>query len=430
MVQSSIRKISVSGFLFLLLFSVVPLVSSSNVEPSVTISEVDRGFRIGSSPINQSGRIDHVMSYDSESDVTIIFGGIDYDSPNRGGQTWAYDLNTDSYFNMSPTVAPPIRVAAGIAYDVQSDRLVLFGGLLGLESTTASDSTWTYDYNMNNWTEVSPTFAPSPRFAASMTYDSESDRVILFGGVSISAGVEYNDTWAFDLETNTWEEMNPSSAPAARYGAAITYDIEEDRVLLFGGNPSRITTTNTFSDTWEYDYNTDRWVDLDPVVHPSNRYATKMVYSSESNLTVLFGGYPDTSGKYSTWVYDHNGNNWTQWNDDPHPSGRFRHAIVYDSESDLVVMFGGMTGDWNSEQVIKTDTTWTYDVNVHHWTQMGGTPNPTTSTTPTTPATTEPVFPTAAMVAVVIITGLAMVIIVMVARGVIFPKYDGVKGES
>lgn len=417
------RIVIVCGFLFLLFASVVPLNGSTITESELITPGLERDFAPSSTPINQTGRIDMMMAYDSESDVTVIFGGIDYENPSTlVVQTWAYDLNTDSYFNMSPALTPSARVAAGMVYDSQNDMTILFGGLLSLTSQMASDSTWTYDYNTNNWTDVSPAFAPSPRLGSYMAYDSESDRVILFGGVSLSpSSMVYNDTWAYDLDSNTWEEMSPSFAPDARYGASITYDTESDRVLIFGGNLDATTTSNTFFDTWAYDYNTDRWIELSPVIHPSDRYTGKMVFDSESNKTVLFGGYPFASSKDNTWLFDYDDNNWTQANPTPHPNGRFRHQIVYDSESDSVIMFGGMTGDWFSEQVIQTDTTWAYDTNSDTWTKMGEVSMPTIPTT-----STPPTEPTAALVAVVIITGLsvAVVIIVVVVKGVVFPKVE------
>jgi N-acetylneuraminic acid mutarotase len=418
----SSNRVVVSVFLFILSFSMFTLVSSINIEPDVNISDMERNFLTSSTPINQTGLVDVMMAYDSESDMTIIFGGEDpTDSPVVQGQTWAYDLNSDSYFDMAPAMAPSPRAAGGVAYDSQSDRIVQFGGILSTTTQEASNETWIYDYNSNTWTNASPSIAPSSRLASYMTYDSESDRVILFGGVTLTPSGVHGDTWAYDLETNTWEEMHPSIAPDARYGAANAYDSNEDRVLLFGGNPSATTITNTFNDTWAYDYNSNTWVELSPVSHPTNRYATKMVYDSESNKTVLFGSYPGASVNDKTWVFDYDDNNWTEANPTLHPNGRFRHHIVYDSESDSLIMFGGMTGDWHSEQVINTDTTWSYDVNTDVWTMMSTVPTTPATTTPTTPVE-PPEFP----MAVVIIGALTLgvIIIVVVLRGVVFPKVE------
>jgi N-acetylneuraminic acid mutarotase len=425
MKQLSGKRVVVIVFLFILSFSVFTLVSSTHTEPAVNISDMEKDFLTSSTPINQSGLVDVMMAYDTESDVTIIFGGEDpTDSPVVQGQTWAYDLNSDSYFDMTPITAPSPRAASGIAYDSQSDRIVQFGGILNTTTLEASNETWIYDYNSNTWTNAAPSIAPSHRLASYMTYDSESDRVILFGGVTLSPSSVHDDTWAYDFDTNTWEEMHPSIAPDARYGASTAYDSEEDRVLLFGGNPSATTITNTFDDTWAYDYNSNTWVELNPVNHPTNRYASKMVYDSESNKTVLFSGYPSANTKDKTWIFDYDDNNWTEANPILHPNGRFRHHIVYDSESDSIIMFGGMTGDWYGEQVINTDTTWSYDVNTDVWTMMGTVPtSPTTS--PTTPI--EPgEFPMIVVVAGALILG--VLIIVIVLRSVVFPKVEGLKG--
>ncbi|MHA2116965.1 MAG: Kelch repeat-containing protein, partial [Candidatus Thorarchaeota archaeon] len=341
------------------------------------------------SPITQSGLVDVMMAHDTESDMTIIFGGED---PAITGQTWAYDLDTDTYFNMAPFEAPSPRAAGGIAYDSQSDRIIQFGGILSTSTQEASNETWIYDYNSNNWTLLAPAIAPSPRLASYLTYDSGSDRVILFGGVTLQpSAVIHSDTWAFDLETTTWEEMN-SSGPAARYGAAITYDVESDRVIVFGGNPSASTTTNTFSDTLIFDYDLNRWAEVTPTGNPPAGYTGRLVYDVESDKAVFFGGYPDADQRNATWTFDLNANLWSQSTPNPSPYGRFRHNMVYDAGSDSVILFGGKTGDWFSGEIVPTDTTWSYDVNTDTWTQMSALPGPTPTTT-TTSSPTTPVEP-------------------------------------
>ena len=377
------------------------------------------------SPITQKGLVDTMMAYDSESDMSIIFGGMDFTDPQPIiDQTWSYDLNSDSYFDLSPVTAPSPRAAGGMAYDSQSDRIVQFGGILSLTSNLATDETWTFDYNTNNWTNAAPAIAPSPRLGTYMTYDSGSDRVILFGGITLNPStVIYNDTWAYDLETNTWEEMSPTSAPDARYGSAIIYDSESDRVILFGGNPSSTTTTSTFSDTWMYDYELDRWAEVSTTGNPPAGYTGKMAYDSESDKVVFFGGYPDNSERNQTWIFDLNANLWTQVSPNPHPDGRFRHHMVYDVESDAVIMFGGMTGDWFSEESV-LDTTWSYDTNDDTWTQMSALSGSTPTTTPTSPTTpVDGGIPWE----IVIEAGAALVvvIIVVVVKGVVFPKIEG-----
>ncbi|NIW44845.1 MAG: hypothetical protein GWN30_08790, partial [Gammaproteobacteria bacterium] len=44
---------------------------------------------------------------------------------------------------------------------------------------------------------------PSPRLSSFMAYDSESDVIVLFGGLS-DGGVFNDETWVFDINSNNW----------------------------------------------------------------------------------------------------------------------------------------------------------------------------------------------------------------------------------
>ena len=103
-----------------------------------------------------------------------------------------------------------------------------------LQSDPAKDNgeTWAYDVAANKWTEMKPPSGPTGRGAAELAYDAESDRVILFGGWNKVAG-GLDDTWAYDYNTNTWTEM--AKGPAKHLGARLAYDAESDRIILFGG---------------------------------------------------------------------------------------------------------------------------------------------------------------------------------------------------
>ncbi len=72
----------------------------------------------------------------------------------------------------------------------------------------------------------------------SMAYDVESDRGILFGGQTGNYTVEdsFNgETWAYYVAANKWTEMKPVSGSIRRAAAELAYDAESDRVIIFGG---------------------------------------------------------------------------------------------------------------------------------------------------------------------------------------------------
>ena len=76
-----------------------------------------------------------------------------------------------------------------MAYDAASGAVVLFGGVTEPGDDNSAD-TWTWDGSA--WTEQSPATSPPARSEASMAYDAATSTVVLFGGITGSAG---HHTW-------------------------------------------------------------------------------------------------------------------------------------------------------------------------------------------------------------------------------------------
>jgi len=285
------------------------------------------------------------MAYDGESHRTILYGGQLGTGP-MSNETWAYEFETNIWRDMNPVSRPSAREQPGMAYDAQSDRVILFGG--GNHFTgTYSNETWAYDYNTNTWTEMRPSVAPTARYDATMVYDSLADRVILFGGTS---SIQNNETWAYDFEANVWTRKVPPNSPSPRQAHGMAYDAESDRTVLFGG---AYTQSN---ETWAYDFMRDRWTRMDPPTHPSGRWGSRMAYDPSSDRVVLFGGW---SGVYSaeTWGYDFNSNLWTNLNPPSTPGGLEAPGLVYESCARHFLLFGGFRGP-SSPQPYSNETWW------------------------------------------------------------------------
>jgi PKD repeat protein len=300
----------------------------------------------------------HAMAYDLESDRVILFDGT-----SCFGDTWAYDFDTNTWTKMrmwvdDPATSPPPRVEHAMAYDAESDRVIMFGGWAcgGLGPT---DETWSYDFNSNTWTNMEPGTKPSARGSA-LAYDAGSDRVVLFSGET--EGGKNDETWAYDYDANTWTAMNPAARPPADYFHRMAYDVDSDRVVMFGGIYSQGNAT------WAYDFDTDNWTNLDPAGKPPPRYVHSMAYDSESDRTIIFGGLWSPQVWYDdTWGYDFNNNTWTKMVPVTGPPARHYHAMAYDSESDRVILFGGR---WYSGGEVLFNDTWAYDFNNDTWTLM------------------------------------------------------------
>ncbi len=299
------------------------------------------------------------MAYDAESDRVILFGGqVDNNPDNFNGETWAYDVTANKWTQMKPLSAPRARSAPELAYDAESDRVILFGGVLS--SFEMPNNAWAYDYNTNTWKEMMAK-GPASHLGARLAYDAESDRIILFGGYDLAESFLYNDTWAYDFNSDTWTEMKPSINPPGRNYQAMTYDSKADRVLTWGGSDAG----GNYDDmsVWSYDFNTNTWQEIKPGegTFPSGRDYPIMVYDAESDRTILFGG---SLGGKETWAYDNNANTWTKLEPRTVPGLRSRHIMVYSVAADQVILFGGQVG---SKEFNYSFETWAYDFNSNTW---------------------------------------------------------------
>ena len=209
---------------------------------------------------------------------------------------------------------------------------------------------------------------PVKHLGARIAYDAESDRVILFGGYNVAGPYLYEDTWAYDYNSDTWTEMKPSTSPPGRNYQAMAYDDKADRVLMYGGSDF----DGPHLSLWAYDFNTNTWQERPPSEpYPSGREYNVMVYDAESDRTLTFGG--DFSGIAGSeiWSYDYNTNTWTMFEPSNGPGYRSRHALVYSPATDRLILFGGQI----EHTLFKySNETWTYDLNTNTWTNM--TPQP------------------------------------------------------
>ena len=177
---------------------------------------------------------------------------------------------------------------------------------MSIVSEAFLNDTWAYDFNTDSWTEMNPIASPPTRDYPNMTYDAESDRVIVWRGYRSD-----NSVWAYDFNTNTWTENETAGRPSTGSFGGLAYDSESDRSILFGGGSP--VGSNTTDATWAYDYNTNTWTRMDPSENPGKLTCHSMVYNAALDLVVLFGGRAGSGDAYTaeTWTYDLNSDTWT-----------------------------------------------------------------------------------------------------------------------
>jgi hypothetical protein len=249
------------------------------------------------------------MTYNSRADRTILSVITDDWSIL---QTWAYDVKTNTWVQLQDGPYP--MVGQRIVYDAESDRIIMFGGF-ELAKYKFVDETWAYDFNEDEWINMNPRIHPEPRNYHDMAYDSKADRVVLWGG-DLNGSANKNAVWTYDYNTNTWEELNSkyANSPGLRDYMNLEYDEMADKFIMYGGY------SYGNNETWSYDLNTNTWQLMQPVNNPGVISRYTMVYVKDTNETILFGGQ-DGATHYQyvgdTWSYKLKFDKWTSVSSGP-----------------------------------------------------------------------------------------------------------------
>jgi hypothetical protein len=165
---------------------------------------------------------------------------------------WTYTAL--GWTNITPASSPPKREYPAMAYDPAIEGAVMFGGF-GYTSSDTYNDTWELTFNRDFpvWTEVFPRTVPPYRYAAGEAFDGTLGGVLMFGGLvdvdSVNSSFALNDTWLF-MNGNWINETNSGQSPSPRGDFALTYDQRDQCAVLFGGGRSGGTT---FGGTWTFD---------------------------------------------------------------------------------------------------------------------------------------------------------------------------------
>jgi hypothetical protein len=165
--------------------------------------------------------------YDRANNVFVLFGGVcNYDDVcpeySLNGDTWVYRLATNTWQKMNPANPPPARVKHLMAYDDENGVIVLFAGALA-DNTIAGD-TWYYHYPSNTWTNATPVNSPPPRYISQIAHDPVAKQTVVFGGVDETSLL--SDIWSLKLTAP------PAPAGAFDIDANGAVDALTDGLLL------------------------------------------------------------------------------------------------------------------------------------------------------------------------------------------------------
>lgn len=305
------------------------------------------------SPQNLAGpspRYGAAFVYDPELGTAILYGGTNRTTlspaPADFNDTWAFSGGAWSIQTTGPGPGP--LWDGSMAYDPTSLDLILFGG--ALPNGIPNGSTWSYSssgWSLKNSSDWLGT-GIAPRWGAATTFDVWDDYILLAGGSS-SSGAGLSDVWSWTVGTggvSYWTELSAGlpalSAPPTRWDPGWTWMSTGTNGfgLLFGGDRCGSTQCTALGDTWEY-YGGSWHPRLGAA--PPARFGAAMAYDGADGYTVLFGGCGILCPLGDTWIFTSRG----IWKELPEliaPSARYFASMSFDLRDNEMILFGGCAG--------------------------------------------------------------------------------------
>ena len=262
---------------------------------------------------------------------------------------------------------------------------LLIAVVTALLSLSAYRNSWAQN---GRWCQIQSS-GPSARFSPAGCYDSQGDRMIVFGGEDAN-GLK-NDVWVLTLGTTpTWSQLTTSGGPPApRKEHRIIYDPDSNRVVLFGGEGETFhgsaEVDTIFGDVWCLSLGDSTWTKRTGTGTPAcRREGHTAVYDPTGNRMAIFGGEVATSSGpgvgYTSSTFFLDFDNWS-WgnhscpdegpecyvvNGDPcrplssWPVTRWYSAAIWDSASARMLMHGGEYIDGPDNETWKLEASgWT-----------------------------------------------------------------------
>ena len=280
-----------------------------------------------------------------------------------------------------PADAPGTRGEVNGIYDAARDRVIVYGGdteapIDCMPRYNLVDEMWVLHLDCNSWERMTVSGGPGVRARHSTTLDTTENRMLVFGGrirMGFGEYQNFNDVWAFDLETDTWSQITTTGeAPSPRSSAVVAFDAARNRLIVMGGNTSTGGLTLTgVEDTFALDLATGEWSAItEPLTGPEPRLYHGGIVMGEA--LYIYAGTPNFDGPFyaDTWALDLTNDTWRVVNDGAGaPPSRFGAELFADPERGRILMamghdFGPPSGLGNMNDV------WALDVGAGTWTML------------------------------------------------------------
>jgi hypothetical protein len=293
----------------------------SAASPTPTTTATASAIPLVGVPGTPGPRLGAAMAWDQKDGYLLMFGGA-YLGPSGNvpyDDTWAWTGR--EWRQLKPVTSPPGRTFGAMAFDPDSQRVLLFGGGAP-NSDPGRNDTWAWDGS--TWMELRPTDIPNGR---TMVYDPDLPGLVLVGEEPrVSTGRLATWTWT----GSNWKQLHPSTTVTSRGGFGLAY-FDGLGVLLVGGYVGLMPDAQR-NDVWLF--RDGAWSLRNQATHPIPG-SSVTAYDAAGRVLVLF-----SFGTNQTWTYD--GTTWVLQHPVHSPTAQLSfEAMAYDPATQQVVLFGG-----------------------------------------------------------------------------------------
>ena len=196
---------------------------------------------------NPSPRVGHKLVFAPDRGTVMLFGGTDdFEEESFFSDTWEWDGVSWALVHEGGNAGPGDRVDMGMSYDVNHQALQVVGGIM--VGWNCEPHVW--ELSDGGWQQKVAAF--TGRAQHQLVYDPVAGGNLMWGGQSCAdpdcgeGGASVcGYLWEFDGDEWT---LLAADGPSGRTGFGLTYDLERERLVLFGGVGSI-----AFGPTWEWD---------------------------------------------------------------------------------------------------------------------------------------------------------------------------------
>jgi len=277
-----------------------------------------------------------------------------------------------------PTERPSVRSELEGVWDVDGERMIMFGGDQGMPVMCSSQTdfvaeTWAFYPDCDNFELLDAGGGPSPRGRHAAALDPVGGRMLVHGG-RWRAGTEgtytlYDDTWAFDMATQTWEALATGPSPRTNHTAVVA----NNQLLIYGGNASDNGLAFTpLGDLWSLDLESGTWAELQTADAPAARLfhaatvsddgATMFVYAGGDQNAFTGPFFPELNAldlQTGAWSVLHDGSGTA-------PVRSIWGDLLFDAASNRLLLWGA-----HEDNVLgNNNKIWAFDLASNAWTLL------------------------------------------------------------